>query len=713
MSSGTGKKTITRIVVLAVILVLCVPAGLVYSRYRSNSSVAFRTEGDKFQILRDGKWRDFTVKGVNMGSAKPGFFPGEMAIEKQEYVRWFKQIAAMNANVIRIYTIQSPVFYQAFSAYNLLTDKPLYLLQGIWVNDNNIMPDQNAYSEKLSSEFYEEIRRTVDVLHGNTILEPWKGHASGTYRFNAAPYVMGYILVEEMDAEFVISTNTKNPHITDFKGDYLCTKNASPYEAWLAAAGDYTISYEQGRYGGQLKPLSWTNWVTTDPLEHTNEPDPVNEDAVSVDFEHIFANDNFSAGIFASYHIYPYYPDFLRYQPEYINYVDSKGKFNPYEAYLKDLKAYHSMPVLVAEFGVPSSRGVNHINQVLPYNQGNNTEQVQGEALADMFDSIIKTGYAGGLVFSWHDEWFKRAWNTMDMDIPDHRPYWPNYQTSEESFGFMAFEPGRKNVVCQVDGDISEWEGKKAVYSSGELELYVMSDEKYVYLMLKDNSGNVETERYYIGVDAIPLLGSNTYTEGGISFQQPVDMVIALNGREKSAILIEASEDAFYRLYSGFLKIFPRNPDMETKNSGIFNPWRLILSRPLHLPLTNEHIAAEYVDTGKLLHGNSNPASPDFSNLADFHISPQNRAIELRIPWMLFNAADPSTKTFIGDLYAHNYFNINPVTIEGIYFEPRRAGSSISAAPGFYTWNAWGDSPGYHERLKESYFIVQKKFAGY
>ena len=707
------KLKLRRIFLGLLSLFLVLFLGSAFYRFNHNRSSAFRTRGDRFQIYHNGNWHDFTVKGINMGSAKPGCFPGQMAITKKEYARWFKQISAMNADVIRVYTILSPQFYQAFFEHNLFAKNPIYLLQGVWVDDNNITLDQNAYNETLCSDFYGEIEKIVDVLHGKAVIKARPGHAFGTYRYNVSPYVMGYILVEEMDAEFVISTNEKNAGVTGYDGDYLYTKDASPYEAWLAAVGDYTISYEQKKYGGPQKPMSWTNWVTTDPMEHSNEPDKRAEDAVGVDFEHIFARDNFYAGIFASYHIYPYYPDFLRYQPEYISYLDDRGKFNPFEAYLLDLKKHHTMPVLVAEFGVPTSRGVNHKNQVLPFNQGNNTEKEQGAALADMFDSIVKTGYAGGLIFAWHDEWFKKAWNTMDMDLPDHRPHWPNYQTSEESFGLLTFDPGKEKVICHVDGDISEWKKKKPVSAGNGLELFVMSDEKYVYLMLKDSTGDVEKDRYYIAVDCVPGLGSQKYIDGGVTFKRQADMLIILDGRERSTVLVEASEDTYYRMYAVDVKIIPRDPRMEVKNSGLFNPWRLILSNQLYLPLTKETIPVEYIDTGKLQCGNSNPDLPDYSNLADFCISPKNRAIELRIPWMLFNAADPSTKTFIGDLYKSAYFDMNPVKTDGIYFESLRSGSQISAEPGFYTWKEWGDSPLYHERLKESYHMVKAKFGEY
>ena len=91
-------------------------------------------------------------------------------------------------------------------------------------------------------------------------------------------------------------------------------------------------------------------------------------------------------------------------------YIDSDGKVNTYEAYLRDLKLAHTIPIMISEFGVPTSRGVTHKN-VMGYNQGGVDETEQGDMLADMYISIYDSGYAGAIAFSWQDEWFKRTWN--------------------------------------------------------------------------------------------------------------------------------------------------------------------------------------------------------------------------------------------------------------------------------------------------------------
>ena len=79
-----------------------------------------------------------------------------------------------------------------------------------------------------------------------------------------------------------------------------------------------------------------------------------------------------------------------------------------------------------------------------------------------------------------------------------------------------------------------------------------------------------------------------------------------------------------------------------------------MLSNEITLPKTNEVIPFSTYDAGKLLHGNSNSESPDFNNIADFYIG--GGFVEIRIPWLLLNVMDPSTKQVIGDFGDLPYF---------------------------------------------------------
>ena len=75
---------------------------------------------------------------------------------------------------------------------------------------------------------------------------------------------------------------------------------------------DHLAALEAAR--GISTPIAFANWPTTDPLRHPAEPLP-REDLVGVDANHVRPTAAWPAGTFASYHAYPYYPDFQRHEP--------------------------------------------------------------------------------------------------------------------------------------------------------------------------------------------------------------------------------------------------------------------------------------------------------------------------------------------------------------------------------------------------------------
>jgi hypothetical protein len=669
------------------------------------------TKDKSFQIYKNGNFKSTFLTGVNMGSAIPGTFPGELAISKEMYLEWFRYIHDMNADVIRVYTTMMPHFYEALYEFNQTENDPLYLMQGVWLNEEDIFDINDAFAEeeKLKNDLIIDGIDLVNIIHGNAVLEPKPGFASGEYTYDVSKYVIGWIIGVEWSPNFVLNTNENNPDKTSFLGSYLqTTEDASPFEAFLTEVGNDIIQYEVDNYKF-MRPLSFVNWPTTDHLTHPNEPDQI-EDLVEVNMNHISKTLAYTAGFFASFHIYPYYPEFLNYSLEYKEFIDHRGNVNAYQGYLKALIDKLDMPVIVAEFGVPASRGKTHEDINQGFNQGNLSETEQGEVLSYLLEDIYESGYAGGLVFSWQDEWFKRTWNTMDFDLPSRRPFWSNIQTNEQYFGLLAFDPGEEERVRYVDGALEDWKDEVPIYSDDELDLYTSYDERYLYIRVDTNSIDLLTNQLIIPISTIENQGNTSINNTEVEFSHAADFYISIQGKDYAEIFVDAYYDKFYYLFHEKLEMLEKNPFYRMENSGIFNSIYQALSAELYLPEENITIPFMKHNTGLLAHGNGNPMDDTYYSLSDYYIT--SNSVEIQIPWLLLNISDPSTKMRLANLYDDEWFSFEAV--EDIYIGASIIENNVANTIFMVsnTWDSW-QTPSYHMRLKQSYYILKDAFASY
>ena len=726
------------IILLAVILYFiplpaqaAIPDTSISSNKTDGIQFTAKVEGRDFYVYSNGSWHKKFLKGVNMGVGKPGAFPGEFAITKAEYLRWFQYISDMNADVIRVYTTLKPDFYDALYEFNKTAKKPLYLLQGVYLREDLITKLDDAYAdhEAIKKDFIKTTQDLVDIFHGQAKLPEKLGFASGEYKSDISEYVIGWVLGIEWDPMFVIGTIKGNSSKRNYNGKFLYTDDASPFETFLCEVGDQVVTYEAEKYK-MMRPLSYTNWLTTDTLKHPNEPYINREDKVEVNTEHIKYRSEFKPGMFASYHVYPYYPDFLNYQREYVNFKDDSGRINTYRAYLRDLFKHHTRPVLVAEFGVPAARGMAHESIYSGYNQGRHDEREQGRIVTSLLQDIYAEGYCGGIIFTWQDEWFKKVWNTMHLDLPSQRPLWSNSQANEQQFGLLGFDPGKDKTVCDVDGDIVEWQNDKPIYVNDKVELYAKSDEKYLYLMAKTNNFDFANDSLYITIDLLAEQGNSHDTMQKLKFTRPAEFLLQIQGEKNSKILVDAYYDSFYYTYAEKSKSLDKKPSYRKKDSGTFNSMNLCTSNAIYLPQDNKYIPFKSDETGILQYGDANPAHEKFNSLTDFSF--KNGNLEIRIPWQLLNIMDPSTKTAMADFYSNkgkkvesnfpkdeSFMNfdrndgIKSQIIEGMYIGAAvvKQGQLCDEpiGMGYYTWKPW-ILPTFHERLKKSYYILQKTF---
>ncbi len=675
-----------------------------------------KVDGEEIYMKKGNSFEPFEIRGVNLGSGLPGEWATSFAIDEETYLRWFKYIQEMGANTIRVYTIQSDTFYNAFYKYNKDSENPLYMLHGVWVNDYVLNSHRDAYSKDFYDTFLENSKIMVDVIHGERKLNLGRvasaGH--GTYKKDISDWVIGYILGVEWDDSTVAYTDDLyrgKEGYSSYSGKYMFTSSeATPFETMLTMVGDKVIEYETERYGEQ-RMLAFSNWPTTDPFEYPQIIKDFFMKCARVDTEHIKTTDSFIPGQFVSYHVYPYYPYYLSFAEDWSvfgiepkeTFRNEEGNVNAYKAYLTMLNKHHTMPVVISEFGVSTGRGMAQVDKDTGRNQGNTSEQAQGQALIDCWEDIKITGCNGGCVFTWQDEWFKRTWNTMHAVNLTRTAYWSDYQTNEQYFGLLSFDPGKEKSVCYVDGDVSEWTQDDKI-KSGSTELSVKYDEKFMYFLVKKDGLDFENEVLYIPLDITPKTGSNYCNNFDVKFGRDADFVIVVDGKDNSRIMVQERYDVLRSTYAKDLYKFDTyfKENVPDKNSSRFVNIELILRTAIALsPETKETVAESY-ETGKLLYGNANPESREFNSLADFCAN--GDYIEIKLPWQLMNFADPSKMLVHDDYYDGNY-GIEYIAINKMYAGVGTGNDRISLDE--IKLKGWGNKVTYHERLKRSYYIMQ------
>ena len=304
---------------------------------------------------------------------------------------------------------------------------------------------------------------------------------------------------------------------------------------------------------------------------------------MTVDPMHLHATGRWPGGFFASYHAYPYYPEFLGLDPAYQTYKRPAGKTDPYAGYLHELRAHHKgQAVMITEFGQPTSIGLAHSGP-LGRDQGGHSEADSAAKNADMMSAIEQEGYAGGMVFEWADEWFKFTWNTLPLEVPSgRRQLWRNPLTNEEHFGVLAAEPGKAERKVIVDGDGGEWERRGhspvTAESRGAIrEVRATHDEEYLYLRLQLDKPYGATP-LTLGFDVRP--GANGGMPGTSSAMPGADVALRLDTDRNATLRQAAWTDPNFYLYGLNHQYLPVDRDDLRKGSGVWVTPRLILNKP-------------------------------------------------------------------------------------------------------------------------------------
>jgi len=639
-----------------------------------------RARGDRFELIANGAAVPITFRGVNLGAGTPGHFPGEFALTRDDYVRYLRFARDLHANAVRVYTLHPPAFYQALRELNQSDpDHPLWLFQGVWTE----LPESNDFWDpSYTADFHRELATAVDALHGNAEVPERLGHASGRYDADVSPWLAGWLVGREWEPYAVRETERRHPGSTWYHGASLTVDRGTPMETWLARACDQVAERERSRYG-LAHAVSFVNWPTLDVITHPTESEPGgveaqhDEDSYSVDATHIrpareVGRESGFLGYFASEHVYPYYPDFLNLDPGYSAFRDRHGVCN-YAGYLAYLRAHTpGLPLLIAEYGIPSSRGLSHL-QPQGLNHGGASDARQGAQLQRLLEDIEDQGCAGSLLFALFDEWFKTNWLQVSSEQPrDRDPLWHNLLDPEEGYGLLAFDPP---PAIRVDGNVGDWKGIRpyawsagAVPTAGRMvrALYVTSDQSRLYLRLDLDPEALRGRARAIGVafdvldprrgdTRLPAPLDATWSRGA-EFALVVDPGVSARDVPRAELFCDRrmAWSEYARVRAGDSLVVLEQPMRPAANDdGRYAPLIVNVNRA-RVSRAGAVFPGRNLDTGRLRRGRDLPAATGdtlraFDPDSEWWLDRARGVLEIGLPWGLLNVGDPSSLAVLDD----------------------------------------------------------------
>ena len=686
--------------------------------------VSARVRGERFETRDGGGWRPFYVKGVNLGVALPGRYPSEFPADCARYAGWLDTIAGMRANTVRVYTILPPAFYRALRGWNRAHPaRPLWLMHGVWTE----LPPGNDFDDAAwKDEFRREMRRVADVVHGRATIPPGPGHAGGRYDADVSPWTLGYIIGREWEPYAVKAYDQASPGRPRIAAATWTCRAGTPMDAWMAAA----VRLPARLRGATLQRAHARSHTPTgrrsirspirprpqprrsgawrrEPEARCRQPRREPRGGCGRRWTRSLVRPTAAnpAGWFASYHVYPYYPDFMNYDPAYLTARSSEGP-STYFGYLQRPQA---APRGHAAARRPSTAcrqaGASRTSSRRAGITAATTRRAMAAIDARLTREIRESGAAGGILFAWMDEWFKRNWIVVNYEIPvDHTPRWHNAMDAEQHYGILAQYAGAAERHPSWAATPERWRGLQLI-GSGGLRLRSAragSNESYVYLAIAMPPPVWSDEGIEIGIDTwlsgrgqhrLPASGdvSGTGYEFAVVLAAPDTrgLLVAPDYNRYAPIADLASGDDFGHFY--------RRPVTVTDRRGRTIRQHVRGDQSLALR-TRWHLLSR-------LGCRSRPA-PVRNRLGQHAVGLVlrfgGRDARDQAAVDLLNVTDPSTRTLLMDQQADGPFGT--VTADSFHFAVVRYRKRDRAVldripPSAWTWRGW-DVPVSHERLK-------------
>jgi hypothetical protein len=688
-------------------------------RYWAGDGALWRLEG--------AEWRSFYVAGVNFGGVPPGYYPSLQPNDAADYGAWLDRAASLNANVIRVYSLLPPAFYRAFKKH-ATAGGPMTLFQQIWIAEP---PGRDLFDSAFLEQTRATIRHVVDALNGRGEVPPGRGLRGGIYDQDVAAHVGAILLNRELEPSVVAQTNVLNAGERSHRGRYVQIADGTAAEVWVARMLDYLVEYETQTYNRQ-HPVAFVNWPPLDPLTHPTEASTFQElrhrmargeqdlempsgpqddaDVVSLDEAKLTTTPAFVAGMFASYHVYPHWPDFLITEPGLLASRDSAGP-NPVFGYIKQLAARIPHPLVITEYGVPNSMGTSHFHPQ-GWHHGGHDEAEQAAVVTRLARTFQEAGTAGGIVFSLHDEWYKQNWLVRRFEVPEDRgTLWLNDLNPDQRFGLMGFRTSKWRLFTRAP---SAWENEPALYSAAPRrrqganpfegartlrELKAAVDEAYLYVRLgvdcldcspkerrADGRPRFDMASYALTINTRPgAFGVQQLPFGGVSLPTGANFLLLLTDPPDARLLVSDNYNPYQIVPTPGI---PSDTDVRFRLAldptlGPRGSFAEVVVEPNRRRYTRDGqlVPPQRDNRSALRYGIDGAPGQDDTSIGEWYADLETAAILVRIPWGKLLVTDPSSHTVFAGYDGGRARTANTDAIEIAAFALTPAGEEARRGP--------------------------------
>ena len=198
---------------------------------------------------------------------------------------------------------------------------------------------------------------------------------------------------------------------------------------------------------------------------------------------------------------------------------------------------------------------------------------------------IAEAGMAGGVLFAWIDEWFKKNWVVIDFELPgDRNRLWLNRLDAEQMYGVVAMDAEPAVSGATAAARTSAWHALPPLLATRDGTLRAATDASALWLRF-DPSDAPAPDELQIGFDVIDSAAGTFALAGPGAPASPrgLEMVVRVQGDSVRVVTDPAVRQFNIRPVR---RNFPRD---RVQTSAFTQPppgyftgrWAMTLNRPL------------------------------------------------------------------------------------------------------------------------------------